>query len=198
MRIFLSLLALAFALTVQAREDLVEGGRSKNGLYEVRIVQDPGGNDLEYTYAIYDTRSGKRLAQLGDVGGYFKYEQAIHHSNALWNDSSSFVAIADSYSRHSVQIYIFHVLDTSCDPLTVADFVQNALGRVDATETALRCHSSPERWDGNQLHVFLDFDVEHTTRGRVRYNCEAVLKCAELDSIARLVSVSKPEDIEVQ
>ncbi|OYW73258.1 MAG: hypothetical protein B7Z37_22155 [Verrucomicrobia bacterium 12-59-8] len=198
MRIFLSILALAFAFTVQAREDLVEGGRSKNGLYEVRIVQDPDGNDLEYTYAIYDTRSGKRLAQLGDVGGCFKYEQAIHQSNALWNDSSSFVALADSDSRHTVQIYIFHVSDTSCDRLIVADFVQNSLGRVDATEIDLRCHSSPERWDGNQLHVILTFGVAHATRGRVCYNCEAVLKCAELDSIARLVSVSKPEDIEVE
>lgn len=199
MRALLPIIASAFALTVQASESLIEGGRSKNGRYEVRIIQDSGHSGTsDYSFAVYDTRSKGCIAQFHDVGGHHRYEQARQESKALWNDSSSFVALTDSDSRHTRCIYIFHVSDTSSNRLVVPDFVQNALGRVDATEIDLHCHPNPVRWNGQQLHVVLDFAVAHPARGRVHYECEALLECANLDSIARLRSVTNPKDIEAK
>jgi len=136
MRALLLMVALAIASAAHARDAVIKGGRSKNGLFELRIVQDTGGDTSDYIFAIYDTRSKKRIMQLHDIGGYHRYEQACQASTALWNDSSSFVALTDSDSRHTECTYIFHVSDTSVRRLIVPDFVQNALGRVDATETA--------------------------------------------------------------
>ena len=194
MRALLLILILAVGVTAHAKEAVVEGGRSKNGHFAVRIVRDTSGDSSDYIFAICDTGSEKRLLQLRDVGGYHRYGEARQDAKALWNDSSSFVALTDSDSRHTERIYIFHVTDSSASRLDIPDFVQNALGRVDATETDLHSHPNPTRWQGNQLHVSLDFSVAHPTRRRIRYECEAVLECADLDSIARLRRVTKPQD----
>ena len=196
MRLLLLILSLTVGMTAHAKEAIIEGGRSKSGHFEVRIVQDAIGGTADYLFAIYDTRSNKRIIQVRDVGGYNRYDEARQKCKVLWNDSSSFVALTDSDSRHTERLYSFHVTDSAVRRLEVPDFVQNALGRIDATETDLHRHPYPTRWDGNQHHVSLIFSVSHATRGRIRYECEAVLECADLDSIARLRRVSQPQDVQ--
>ena len=196
MRSLLLFLALTVGMAAHAKEAVIEGGRSKGGRFEVRIVQDASGGTSDYFFAIYHTSSKKHIVQVRDVGGYHRYDEARQEAKALWNDSSSFVALTDFDSRHTERLYIFHITDGSARRLEVPDFVQNALGRVDATETDLHSHPDPTRWDGNQLHVILIFSVAHATRGRIRYECEATLECADLDSMARLRRVTKPQDVQ--
>ena len=196
MKALLLILALTVGTTAYSKEAVIEGGRSKDGRFEVRIVDDGSSDISDYLFTIYDTRSKKSLIKLRDVGGYHRYDAASQEAKALWNDASSFVALTDSDSRHTERLYIFHVTDSSARRLDIPDFKQNALGRVDATESDLHSHHIPNRWDGNQLHVIFIFAVAHATRGRIHYECEAVLECAHLDSFARLRRVTQPQDVE--
>jgi len=196
MKALLLILALTVGMTAYAKEAVIEGGRSKDGRFEVRIVDDGSSDTSDYLFAIYDTRSKKSLIKLRDVGGYRRYDAASQEAKALWNEASSFVALTDSDSRHTERLYIFHVTDGSARRLVIPDFEQNALGRVGATESDLHSHPIPRRWDGNHLHVMFIFAVAHETRVRIHYECEAVLECAALDSMARLRSVTQPQDVE--
>jgi len=173
-----------------AAESVVRGGRSSDRSYEVRLVSD--SSDSEYDFAIYDIHLNKELLRLDDVGGYDSYKQAQDDSEALWSSSGDFVVITDRYSRHDTTIYIVRVSKKSSRILKIQDYIQNALGRVNATEIDGRCSSNVARWENNDLHVILDFGIKIPS-GRAIYECEAVLRCNENDSFARLIKVSKPE-----
>ena len=157
MRILFLVLALALAIAAQAKETLIEGGCSHDGRFEVRIVQDINRDiPSDYVFAIYNTRTNKCLIRFDEVGGILRYDDAFRkHSKALWNDSNSFVVFTDSGTQHSTEIYVFNVSDGSAQRVQLPDYLQNALGRIDATEAGIICGSIPERWDGNKLHLTL-------------------------------------------
>src|SRR5262245_35183416 len=133
MRALLLILAIAIGNTSYAKEAVIEGGRTKDGRFEVRIVQDAKGELADYAFVIYNTHSKKRIASVRDAGGYHRYDAARQDARALWNDAGSFVALTDSDSRHTERLYIFQVSDASARRLEIPDFAQNALGRVNAT-----------------------------------------------------------------
>lgn len=194
MRNLLLVLALALAASAQAKETLIQGGRSNNGRFEVRIVQDTNrDNPSDYDFAIYNVRTHERLVRFDEVGGILRYDDARKNSKALWNDSSSFVVFTDSGTQHSTEIYVFDVSDSSAQRIQLPDYLQNALGRVDGTEAGIVCGSIPERWDGNQLHLTLVFDVWRSpNEPRVVYSCHVTL-AFESTNAARLIEVTKPK-----
>lgn len=192
MKATLIILLLIVAFTAQAKDSLVQGGRSKDGRYEIRLVEETHG-DAPYSFAIVKVHSKRQLARLRDVGGYDSYQNAQSDVHASWGASGKFVAITDRDSRHSTTVYILGVSDESIKRLNVQDYVQNALGRVDATQTDTVCESTLSQWNSDELHVIVDFRVSPSVDSAVRYECEAVLKCDALDPVARLVKVTKPE-----
>ncbi len=201
MRTFFLVLALALAASMQAKEALIEGGRSKDGRFEIRIVQDTNRDERgpsDYVFAIYNTHTNKRLVRLDDVGGLLSYDDARQSSRALWNDSSSFVVVTDSGTRHSTEIYVFNVSDSSAQRIQLPDYLQNALGQVGATEAGIVCGSMLERWDGNRLHLTLTFDVWRSpNEPRVIYTCQVTL-AFESTNAARLIEVTKPKAEDTQ
>jgi len=58
MRALLLILALTVGMTAYAKEAVIKGGRSKDGRFEVRIVDDASSDTSDYLFAIYDTRFG--------------------------------------------------------------------------------------------------------------------------------------------
>ncbi len=201
MRTFFLVLALALAASMQAKEALIQGGRSKDVRFEIRIVQDTKRDDRgpsDYVFAIYSTRTNKRLVRLDDVGGRLSYDDARQSSRALWNDSGSFAAVTDSGTRHSTEIYVFNVSDSSAQRIQLPDYLQNALGRVGATEAGIVCGSMLERWDGNKLHLSLRFDVRRSRdEPRVLYSCHVTI-AFEATNAARLAEVTKPKPVNTE
>lgn len=195
MRTFFPILALAVVISAQAKEALIEGGRSKDGRFEVRIVQDTNRDiPSDYVFAIYNTHTNKRLIRFDQVGGILNYGEALQESSALWNDSGSFVVFTDSGTRHSQEIYVFEVSDTSAERIQLPDYVQNALGRVGGTATGIVCGSIPKRWDGNKLYLTLVFDVMCPPRKtRPRYHCNITLAFEPMADTALLEEVTKPK-----
>jgi len=141
----------------------------------------------------HDTRAQKRLVRFEDVGGIHRYEGARQSSKGLWNDTDSVVVFTDSGTRHSREIYVFDVSSGSANPVALPDYVQNALGRVEAARTSHHCVSSPKRWEGNALHLELSFSVHDPARGRVFYSCEVTLDLQPGSTAATLSRVTKPK-----
>lgn len=193
MRTLLLVITSALAVSMQAKEALVDGGRSKDGHYEVLIVEDPDSEPSDYVFDIVDTQTRKRLARVEDAGGILRYNAARGTSRALWDDSSSFVVFTDQGTRHSLEIYAFYVSGASATRIALPDYVQNALGRVDATQIDLHCLSAPKRWDGTKLNLELGFSVSNPARGRVFYSCDVTLGFHRGDSSASLLRVTQPK-----
>jgi len=194
MRILFLVLALALVTSARAKEALIEGGCSKDGRFEVRIIQDTNRDSpSDYVFAIYNVRTNERLVRFDEVGGILRYDDACKNSKALWNDSNSFVVFTDSGTRHSTEIYVFEVSDTSAQRIQLPDYLQNAIGRVGATEAGIICGSIPKRWDSNSLHLTLDFDVFRSSQERRGlYTCDVTL-AFESTNAARLTEVTKPK-----
>lgn len=168
---FLALSALSVA---HAEHALMEGGRSANGRYEVRIsrVADEGDRLLKraatsYAIRLYETRHSKSLHTL-DSGGHLNYTAAVERCRAIWHSSNRFVAISDQPARHSQEFFVLDVSKERVRRFELPDYVQNAIGRVNATEVDSTCVSTLKRWDGDDLIVELYFNAN----GRHTYTCE--------------------------
>jgi len=193
MRTLLLVFTSALAISTQAKEALVDGGRSKDGHYEVRIVEDPDSEPSDYVFDIVDTQTKKRLVRVEDAGGILRYNAARETSQAFWDESGSFVVFTDQGTRHSLEIYVFQVAGASASRIAIPDYVQNALGRVNATQIDLHCLSAPKRWDGTKLGLELGFSVSDPVRGRVFYTCDVTLGFHRGDSSATLLRVTQPK-----
>jgi hypothetical protein len=187
-------LSLILVTTFAHAEDAVmDGGRSSNGRFEVRIVRDPHSEPSDYAIRIRSAATGRSLFTLDDVGGYLQYPGALERCHALWHSSSQFVAITDQGTRHSRELYILAVYPKRVERLKVPDYVQNALGRVGVTEVDFACVSNLIRWDGDDLVVQFYF----TANDRRSYTCEVILGVLHGDYSAPhigLKSVSKPTE----
>lgn len=170
------MLMAAFA---SAGDTLVDGGRSPDGRYEVRIARhtSPDANGVPDTYSIHlhAAKTATPFFTLDSIGGYNRYAAATERCRAFWHQSGRFVVITDQATRHSREIYVLAVSDGRAERLQFPDYVQNALGRVDATEIDLHCVSTPKRWDGDDLLLALYFSVRTPERGRLFYTCDVTL-----------------------
>ena len=184
-----------------AESALMVGGRSPDGRYEVRISRvlvevdrllkrDATG----YAIGIYWAGHSKPLHTL-DGGGHLHYTAAVERCRAFWHSSSRFVAISDEPARHSREVDVFDVSTKPVRRFELADYVQNALGRIDSTEVDFACVSTPKRWDGDDLIIELYF----TAKGRHSYTCDVAFHLDGLnDSVAYLVlkQVTQPKESE--
>ena len=192
--------ALSLIAAVASAEDtLMAGGRSPDGRYEVRISRRAGiGQDSVpdgYSIQLHASGSPKPLFTLDTASGYNRYAAAIERCTALWHQSGEFVVITDQTTRHSREIYILTVSEDHAERLQIPEYVQNALGRVAATEVDLHCVSQPIRWDGDDLLLTLYFSVRHPEHGRVSYRCDLTLHLSRGPHMApsiRLKNVSNP------
>jgi hypothetical protein len=68
-------------------------------------------------------------------------------------------------------LYLFAVDSGRAERLELPDYIQNALGRVNAVEIDHARVSTAKRWDGDDLVV----DLYFTANQRHTYTCEVVL-----------------------
>jgi hypothetical protein len=169
--------SLAFAL---AEDALMNGGRSPDGRYEVRIARErsPGPASVPDGYSIYlqDTKAKQTRPTLRTVGGYLRYAGATERCQAVWHSSGKFVAICDQATRHSKELYLFAVSGDRVTRLDLPDYAQNALGRVGATEIDLHSISTPKAWDGDDLLLEFYFSTSQPERGRFFHSVDVVLR----------------------
>jgi hypothetical protein len=196
LKLLAALLAVVSVPYLGVAEDaLVEGGRSPDGRYEVRLVRDPNYDPSisasEYLFQVRAAKNTKPLVELAG-SGFRSYTIAQGYCTALWDQSSRFVAIKDRDTRHSTELHIVSVLPDETRELHIPDYVQNALGRVDAVTVDSACVSTPKRWDKDNLIVQLYF----TAKGRHSYTCDVTLRVYhEKDSEPSLglEAVTKPK-----
>ena len=92
--------------------------------------------------------------------------------HALWSPSNRFVAISERVERHSRVISVLALSpDIDTQKVELPDHVQNALGRIGATQVDFACISKPKVWHGDDLVLELYF----TAKGRISYTCEVTL-----------------------
>lgn len=157
----------------------MDGGRSPNGRYEVRIAHqvsnDPNSSPDGYVIHLHVAKRAKPFFTLDGVGGYNRYAAATERCHAFWHESSEFVVITDQATRHSKEIHILAVSDGHAERLAFPDYIQNALGRVGATEIDLHCVSTPKAWNGDDLALILYFSAKSQERGRHFYTSDVTL-----------------------
>lgn len=190
MKAYLAMLAAFCCIAVTHAEDaLMEGGRSVDGQYEIRIARVLGEADqllkreaTDYSIGIYESGNPKPIHSL-DRPGHLHYTAALEYCHALWHSSSRFVVISDRPARHFQTISVFDVSKSTVKRFELPDYIQNALGRIDATTVDFACSSAPKRWDGDDLVVELYF----TAKGRMTYTCNVIFSLGGLtDSYATL------------
>jgi hypothetical protein len=178
-RLAVFLLLTSVGVVALAEDALVNGGRSPDGRYEVRISHnrgsDPAGIPDSYSLHLRRTKAKKPLSPLNTVGGYLYYAGARERCQALWHSSGEFVAVTDQETKHSKEIYIFAVSGGRASRLDFPDYIQNVLGRVDATEVASHCISNPKAWDGDDLLLEFYFSTKRREGGRVFYSVDVTL-----------------------
>ena len=130
---------------------------------------------------------------LDNTGGYLRYPAAVERCRALWHASGEFVVVTDQGTKHSREIYILAVYPDRAERIRFPDYVQNALGRVNAASVDFACVSSPRRWDRDDLIV----DFYFTTNLRRSYTCEVTLRVYHWEHMApniTLKAVTKPKE----
>ncbi|MEO5714453.1 MAG: hypothetical protein ABIT37_13275 [Luteolibacter sp.] len=191
--------SLMFGAVAFAESALVPGGSSADGKCEVLITRkadyDPNKDGSEYFYSVQAKGAQKPMLTI-EGSGYGVFSAVKYTCKALWDESGRFVVIRVLSGRHISTIHLVAVTSDGAKILELPDYVQNALGRVDATWVDFACGSDPIQWDGNDLLVGLSF----TARGRHSYNCMVTLQVTSNANQATpsvgLKSVTKPMESE--
>jgi hypothetical protein len=101
------------------------------------------------------------------------------------------VVITDQATKHSKEIYILAVSNEGVERLDFPDYVQNALGRIDATEVDLHCISTPKAWAGDDLLLTFYFSARVPATGRHFYTSEVTLHLSHGPNNAPSVGLKK-------
>lgn len=172
--------------------------QTASGPYEVCIsAASPSERDAGYTVAFRDRATLKVVSTAETIGGYTTPAVAAETSKVIWHPSGQFVAFTDRGTKHSTELYVYSLRDGKPLKLDYLDYVQNALGRVDAVEIGLHCVSTPQAWADDALTVKLYFSVDRRETGRHFYE---TLVTFHLDHSPketprlRLVSVQQPKN----
>jgi len=180
MKALASTLSLVLIAAFVCAEDvLMDGGRSPDGRYEVRIAHevstDPNNSPDSYSILLHAAKTTKPFYALDSIGGYNRYAAATERCHAFWHRSGEFVVITDQATRHSKEIYILAVSTQRTERLAFPNYIQNALGRIGATEIDLHCVSTPKAWDGDDLLLTLSFSARLPTGRRQFYTTDVTL-----------------------
>lgn len=166
--------------------------RSHDGQYEIQPVNiDPAGLG-SFNIAVFDTKTGTKIH-------IFPATYDIAHGCewiTLWHPRLPIVAIDVPDARRAGHIEIFRFLQGKPDQLTIPDYLQNALGRVKATETFNTGFSKLIAWNKDDLKLDLSFNAfkENTRDFQGFYLCIVTLRIHPLDNIVELVSITDPKD----
>jgi len=155
-------------------EVILRGGLSPDGSHEVRVQGLP--DDMPFSYGIHLYAKDKKepIYTLAEAGGYMRYSVAKQDCTALWHPSGEFVVITDRGTKRSQEIYLLAVSGDQVERVELPDFIANALGRINATDSYRGSIATPERWEGDELHLKLGFD----TQQQGYFHCEVVLDLA--------------------
>ena len=181
---------------MRAEDFPVKGGRSPDANYEVRLHSEPGSESpYAYILAIYRVGEAEPIGVIEDSTTYMTLAMAKERCQAFWHGSSRLVGVTNQGTRHTVELYLFAVDRGKAERLTFPDYVQNALGRVDATERGMYCISRPKGWEQDDLAIELFFKADQPD-GSHGYKTEVILHCERGEHsfpVIRLKSLSQPE-----
>lgn len=150
-----------------------------------------------YDLVFREVATKKVIGTAETIGNYTNGAVAADTCKVVWHPTGGFVAFSDRATKHSLELYVYSLRNGKPEKILVPDYVMNALGRVDATEIALHCVSTPVSWEGDLLKVSLHFSVDRAETGRHFYNCEATLRLYHGESMQPslgLLSVSAPKE----
>jgi hypothetical protein len=168
---------------VSAEDTLVEGGRSPDGLSEVRLVRaegyDPNKDGSEYSFQVTSTTTGKALLTI-DGSGFRSYSNATSYCEALWSPSNSLVAITDRWTKHTNKMYVVQVTRDAATAIEIPDYIDSAVKRVGAARFDFACISTPKEWTNDRLTLQLYF----TANGRQSYLSVVALRIVPHDNFA--------------
>lgn len=160
-----------------AEDALLDGGKSPDGRYHVRIYQTDSNDPSNYFYGVYDTKSKAILKKLDEGGGYSNYSNAKLVSKVLWHRSSRIFALTDHGTRHSMEMYLYGITaEGSIILLNQPDYFQNALGRVDSTEGYMTAVVKPTAWNDDSLTCNLFYDAKTPDSPRAMFSVDFRLR----------------------
>jgi len=186
-----ALAVMILSVAASAEDALVDGGLSPDKRFEVRIARDPNSDPSDYAIRIHAAKAKKPFYTLRDIGGLDRYPAAKQSCRALWHSSSQFVVFTDHGTRHSKEIYLLDVTPGHVERLQLPDYVQNALGRVNATEIDIHCLSTPKKWTDDDLLLTLFFSTSTLEHGRRFYTCDVTLHITHGQNQAAYVGLAK-------
>lgn len=186
-----ALAVMILSVAALAEDALVDGGLSPDKQFEVRIARDPNSDPSDYAIHIHAAKAKKPFYTLDGIGGLLRYSDAKQTCRALWHSSSQFVVVTDSGTRHSKEIYLLDVTPGRVERLQLPDYVQNALGRVNATAIDLHCLSTPKNWTDDDLLLTLYFSTSTPEHGRRFYTCEVTLHITHGQNQASYVGLAR-------
>jgi len=150
----------------------IENGTDPTGRYSLRVTSEQQKDPYAYEVWFFDEKSGKRIGQANIEWFYATARSAAETIKIAWHSSGDFVSFSHRGTKHSMELFVYSLRDGKATSLEFANYMQNALGRVDAVEVALHSVSTPDRWDKDDLLVDYHFSVDHKDRGRFFYNAE--------------------------
>jgi hypothetical protein len=183
-------------LPLLANADIrIENGTAPTGRYSIRITSLQENDPHGYEVWFYDEKADKRIAKTNVQCFYATAQNAAETMKVAWHRSGEFVAFNHRDSKHSMELFVYSLVDGKPSRLPILNYEQNALGRVNAVEVALHSVSTPKPWNNDTLMIDYYFSVDHEDKGRFFYNAEIELQLhRELNNTPRiqLLSVSQP------
>jgi hypothetical protein len=159
------------AVLGEEQEIVVEGGTSADGRYELRRPSSPTPDFVR----LVEARTGAELSRMPLARPRLPDSDAPP-CVAVWHPAGQWFALLDHEHRMSTSLALYAVHQGKAVRLNVPDYVQNALGRVDATEATLPCESKAGLWNGDDLSVILIFNAPNREGKWVLHNAVANLR----------------------
>ncbi len=168
--------------------------QSSDGNYQIKpeLNVDVPSNLKLFRIALFDARQNKKIYSISA-----QYD--IPHGSdwiTMWHPSLPIVAVNVADARRFGHIELYSVIHGKVEKLIVPDYLQNALGRVNAVGTDNTAFSKLRSWHNNNLTLELLFNARNETNGEFQgfYSCNVVLRVLDDDPpFVQLLSVSKPQ-----
>jgi hypothetical protein len=135
---------------VEPGASMVNGGRSPNGRYEVRLATVVDGDPADFLVRIFDRHSGGYLEQDGVLAGTDRRWEALRSSYAVWSEDGRWVALADLQLPASQELAVFEIRAEGARLLKIPDLVGAAFGVEPSTSGSWVW---PLQWIGRRLLV---------------------------------------------
>ena len=139
----------------------IEGGKSPDGKYEVRVFKTSQREPSDYFYGLVESSSGRVIKQIDDGASYCTYEAMVNfpeNAHISWNKTSDLFALTDHGGRHSMDLYLYEVGPTSVKKIDTPDYLKRGLSVVGLKKCYLVSVAKGIEWNGDVLKCSLAFD----------------------------------------